>query len=374
MRKPSRRAVLKTAGAAFVVPAAIGAARSAAAQTPRRRARDEGPDTPKISLEAGASLTATPSSDSAAAARRIRQLGVEHVLGGGGPIPWQESRLQALRDNLKANGITLGNLMISGVPERHLQPPGPRRRHREGHPIDSRSRTRRPAGRRIQLVRASRDGGLFRRARPRRRRHDRLRLRAHEGSAASAAGRRAHGSTTMWANITYFLKAVMPEAEKAGVRMALHPNDPPAPAQPRLRADHGIDRGLEEAHQHRQQPVERHHVRLRRHARDGRRSDRGLPVLRITRPHQPRALPQRHRPEAVRAVHRSLHRRRRQRHVRGDEGAGAAEVHAADLSRASACARLRPRAATSARSTRAAAATPDSRTTSATRARCCRRR
>ena len=33
----------------------------------------------------------------------------------------------------------------------------------------------------------------------------------------------------MWANITYFLKAVVPEAEKAGVRLALHPNDPPAP-------------------------------------------------------------------------------------------------------------------------------------------------
>ena len=33
----------------------------------------------------------------------------------------------------------------------------------------------------------------------------------------------------MWTNITYFLKAVVPEAEKAGVRLALHPNDPPAP-------------------------------------------------------------------------------------------------------------------------------------------------
>src|SRR5260370_35547318 len=32
-----------------------------------------------------------------------------------------------------------------------------------------------------------------------------------------------------WTNITYFLKAVVPEAAKAGVRLALHPNDPPAP-------------------------------------------------------------------------------------------------------------------------------------------------
>jgi mannonate dehydratase len=39
----------------------------------------------------------------------------------------------------------------------------------------------------------------------------------------------AHNLQEMWANITYFLKAAIPAAEKAGVRMALHPNDPPAP-------------------------------------------------------------------------------------------------------------------------------------------------
>jgi mannonate dehydratase len=33
----------------------------------------------------------------------------------------------------------------------------------------------------------------------------------------------------MWSNITYFLKAVIPVAEASGVRLALHPNDPPAP-------------------------------------------------------------------------------------------------------------------------------------------------
>jgi len=43
------------------------------------------------------------------------------------------------------------------------------------------------------------------------------------------AGEGAHTLDEMWANITYFLKAVIPVAEKAGIRMALHPNDPPAP-------------------------------------------------------------------------------------------------------------------------------------------------
>ncbi|HEV2273220.1 MAG TPA: mannonate dehydratase [Acidobacteriaceae bacterium] len=33
----------------------------------------------------------------------------------------------------------------------------------------------------------------------------------------------------MWSNIEYFQKAVIPVAEKAGVKMALHPDDPPVP-------------------------------------------------------------------------------------------------------------------------------------------------
>ena len=90
----------------------------------------------------------------------------------------------------------------------------------------------------------------------------------------------AHTLDEMWNNITYFLKAVIPTAEKANVRLALHPNDPPAPDQPRFAADHGHAGRLEEAHLDRQQPVQRHHVRLRRDARDGRRPDRGLQVLR----------------------------------------------------------------------------------------------
>jgi len=32
---------------------------------------------------------------------------------------------------------------------------------------------------------------------------------------------------TLWKNLEYFLKAVVPEAEKAGVKLAMHPDDPP---------------------------------------------------------------------------------------------------------------------------------------------------
>jgi sugar phosphate isomerase/epimerase len=38
-----------------------------------------------------------------------------------------------------------------------------------------------------------------------------------------------HTLDEMWRNVTYFLKAVVPVAEESGVRLALHPNDPPVP-------------------------------------------------------------------------------------------------------------------------------------------------
>ena len=41
--------------------------------------------------------------------------------------------------------------------------------------------------------------------------------------------RRPYSDDEMWANLEYFLKAVLPTAEKAGVKLALHPDDPPIP-------------------------------------------------------------------------------------------------------------------------------------------------
>ncbi|MEN6537446.1 MAG: mannonate dehydratase [Bryobacteraceae bacterium] len=48
--------------------------------------------------------------------------------------------------------------------------------------------------------------------------------------AANAQGLTEWGEVPeerIWSNLEYFLKAVIPVAEKAGVRMALHPDDPP---------------------------------------------------------------------------------------------------------------------------------------------------
>jgi len=38
---------------------------------------------------------------------------------------------------------------------------------------------------------------------------------------------REYSAEEMWANYTYFVKAVLPVAEEAGVKLALHPDDPP---------------------------------------------------------------------------------------------------------------------------------------------------
>ena len=172
-----------------------------------------------------------------------------------------------------------------------------------------------------------------------------------------------------------FLKAIVPEAEKANVRLALHPNDPPVPLSRGSEQIMATLRALEGVPRPGQEPVQRHDLRLRRHPRDGRGPGRGVPLSRQARLHQPRPLPQRHRAEAVRGLHGGVPGRRPGGHVRRDAGAGAAEVSA----RRSIPSTRAPSipiasAARSRASIRAAAGLPARSTTSAMRGRCCRRR
>lgn len=227
---PSRRTMLKAAGAAALgIPAAYVV--SPSAEAAQSRPRFEGKDTPKICLEAGlggAAPGVSPDEAAAAAARRIRQLGVDHVISGGGRIPWEESRLREMMDRLKRNGLTLANLMISGFPNAIYNRPD------KDADIDKV----------IQSIKAAGKAGLPVVE------YNWYAHRAMEGyfeeTGRAGAGwtgfdyermkdlppleeEGAHTLDEMWTNITYFLKAVVPEAEKAGVRLALHPNDPPAP-------------------------------------------------------------------------------------------------------------------------------------------------
>lgn len=50
-----------------------------------------------------------------------------------------------------------------------------------------------------------------------------------EAEAAPLSHGRTYTADELWANYEYFIRAVIPVAEEAGVRLALHPDDPPVP-------------------------------------------------------------------------------------------------------------------------------------------------
>jgi mannonate dehydratase len=189
--------------------------------------RSEAADTPKICLEMGAGLLAAGGFNEAGM-RRMKQLGVNHVLTGGPRIPWQESEIRSTMDKLKAGGLSLGNMMIAGFRNTLYGQPG---RDEEIEKV-------------IQSIQAAGRAGLpvveynFYAHRAMEGYYEEI-GRAGSGYTAFDYDKMkdlppipeegTHNLDEMWKNITYFLKAVIPAAEKAGVRMALHPNDPPAP-------------------------------------------------------------------------------------------------------------------------------------------------
>jgi mannonate dehydratase len=215
----SRRKAIQTVGAAVLTPFAP---RAASAEL-----RSEGPATPKICLEMGNGGLAAGKLDEAGM-RRIKQLGVDHVLMGGPPIPWSEGQIRSIIDGLKTGGLSLGNMMISGFPNTLYGRPG---RDEEIEKVQASIRAAGRAGLPVieynfyahRLVEGyyaqTGRGGAGLTAFDYSRVRD-LPLLSNEG---------AHTLEQMWTNITYFLKAVVAVAEEAGVRLALHPNDPPAP-------------------------------------------------------------------------------------------------------------------------------------------------
>ncbi len=191
-------------------------------------AADPAAGTPKLCLEIGGTSLAAGKLDDAGA-RRVKQLGVDHVIAPyPGRIPWREDVLRDLIDRLAHFGLTLANIMISGFPSAIYGRPG--RDQEIQHVIES----IRAAGKvglpviEYNFYAHRLTEGYFEEA-----------GRAGAGLTAFDYDRvkdlaplkeiGAHSLEKMWANITYFLDAVVPVAEQSGVRLALHPNDPPAP-------------------------------------------------------------------------------------------------------------------------------------------------
>jgi len=203
---------------------AAGATALATSATPAAPALGmgvEGPDTPKLCMGIGGNMTE-------AGMRRWKQIGIDHVLSGGGPIPWQEADIRSRMERLKAGGLTLANMMIVGFPNAIY---GRRGRDEDIEKVRQSSRAAGRAG--LPVIE-----------------YNFYAHRAVEGyyeePGRGGAGMTsfdnerikdlpplpeegAHSLDAMWNNVTYFLKAVVPVAQESGVRLALHPNDPPPP-------------------------------------------------------------------------------------------------------------------------------------------------
>ena len=118
--KFTRRTAMEVLGAGGLMP--LAAMPLAAAQVPAPP--KEGKDTPKIALGMGdgggggigsgrGAASNTLPSDAMTGPQRIKQLGVDHVLGGGGRVPWTEQDLNTTMERWKAAGISVDNLMIN---------------------------------------------------------------------------------------------------------------------------------------------------------------------------------------------------------------------------------------------------------------------
>ena len=217
----TRRKLLQTIGAGALIAPAQSSARQANAPPRTARMPAEGPDTPKICL--GFYVPVDEKS-----MRRVKQIGVDHVLTGGPRIPWQESDIRERIDRFKAGGLTLYNMMISGFNDVIHGRPGAdaqiadvitsiRAAGKAGLPVIEYNfyAHRLTEGYKEELGRAG--AGYT----------------AYDYELSKTLPPReevgTHTRAEQLKRAEHFLKAVVPEAEKANVRLALHPNDPPVP-------------------------------------------------------------------------------------------------------------------------------------------------
>lgn len=159
--------------------------------------------------------------------RQMKQLGIDYVHMGGPPIPWNVGALRTLIDRFKAEGLTIINLMIGGHPNAIYGKEG---RDAEIENIKTSIVAAGAVGLPVieynWYVSRLMDGYYEVKGR------GGAGMTGFKAPVTDPPPRANIGTFTaeqLWENLTYFLKAVIPVAEKAGVRLALHPNDPPVP-------------------------------------------------------------------------------------------------------------------------------------------------
>lgn len=251
--KFTRRTAMEVMGASALMPFAAEHAEAAQVPAPPKESKD----TPKIALGmgdagagAGGGRGANAGADPAAGPRRIKQLGVDHVLSGGPQIPWTEESLNNVMGRWKEAGISVSNLMINLGADITYGRTGNKRdediekikqsivaaakvglpvieynfyahRAMEGYfeETDTARGNSGWTGFDYELV--QNPGQQYHT------RQEEKGMKFKDLPPLPNEGKRTLDE--MWNNVTYFLKAVIPVAEKNNVRLALHPNDPPAP-------------------------------------------------------------------------------------------------------------------------------------------------
>ena len=218
-------------------------------------------------VESGAGGRGGRGGNVSASYQRIRQLGVTHLLGVGvgGGMPWTEDNVRSAIQSAKQAGLVAYNSMIN-VPASVIYGRETRAKDMEpfiasiqaagkaGLPVieynfyahraiegyyESVGRARAgytafdydlellidETGRVVQPIYRDESGQITPETLAAFPNAKKVKFR----DLPPLANEGAHNLQEMWANVTYFLKAAVPAAEKAGVRLALHPNDPPAP-------------------------------------------------------------------------------------------------------------------------------------------------
>lgn len=179
-----------------------------------------GPDKPKMCLWA--------TSDKAYM-RKLKQIGVNHVISGGPGLPWTEKSLREYQEMYNSEGLSLINLMIGGFDKAIYGREG---RDEEIQKVQDSLVAAGAVGLPVveynfyahRFVDGYYDTTARGGAGTLSMDYDRAKNLPTDPSEGKPLT-----SEQLWENLTYFLKAVIPVAEKAGVRMALHPNDPPVP-------------------------------------------------------------------------------------------------------------------------------------------------
>ncbi|HTH82534.1 MAG TPA: mannonate dehydratase [Mucilaginibacter sp.] len=192
----------------------------------------EGPDTPYMTMN----MPAIAWPITREKVRRLKQAGADHShCNGPKEMPWTEQSLREFMAPFEAEGVKLCNIMVNDFPNTIFGREG---RDQEIENIKASIIAAGKVG--IPVIEynfyAHRLGEAY---------YD---VPGRGGAGYSAydwnrptrsgvlpkdltprPGEPAMKAEQLWDNLTYFLKAIIPVAEKAGVRMALHPNDPPAP-------------------------------------------------------------------------------------------------------------------------------------------------